>query len=222
MFPGPSSSCVTIHGGPSSRERVHSVKPFSTTGVDFAGPFSVTAYRARGAKAVKAYICLFVCFAVKAVHLELTFSLSTDAFWLHYDASFRDVVIVRCCLATVALILLGLIESSPSTWHSETEKIEWSFNPPSAPHFGGLWEAGVKACKTHLARVVGDHILSVEKFSTVLVQVEAILNSRPLCPLSSDPHDLEVLSPGHFLTTEALVSLPSPDLTSSRMNRLDR
>lgn len=84
---------------------------------------------------------------------------------------------------------------------SEQEQIAWSFNPPAAPHFGGLWETGVKSLKTHLKRVVGDQILlTVEEFVTVITQTEAILNSRPLCPTNSDPNDLGVLSPRHFLT----------------------
>ncbi|XP_024882128.1 uncharacterized protein LOC112461207, partial [Temnothorax curvispinosus] len=53
---------------------------------------------------------------------------------------------------------------------SGREQIQWSFNPLSAPHFGGLWEAGVKATKTHLKRVVGAQILTVEEFSTLLAQ----------------------------------------------------
>lgn len=105
---------------------------------------------------------------------------------------------------------------------ADEEKIKWSFNPPSAPHFGGLWEAGVKSFKTHLKRVVGDQILSIEEFSTVLAQIEAVLNSRPLCPLSTDPSDLEILSPGHFLTMEPLVSIPTSDLTPLLINRLSR
>ncbi|XP_024878123.1 uncharacterized protein LOC112458620 [Temnothorax curvispinosus] len=105
---------------------------------------------------------------------------------------------------------------------AEREKIKWSFNPPSAPHFGGLWEAGVKTFKTHLRRTVGDQVLSIEEFTTVLAQVEAVLNSRPLCPMSTDPADLEVLSPGHFLTMEPLVSVPTLDVTPLPMNRLSR
>ncbi|XP_024888882.1 uncharacterized protein LOC112465539 [Temnothorax curvispinosus] len=105
---------------------------------------------------------------------------------------------------------------------AEREKIKWSFNPPSAPQFGGLWEAGVKTFKTHLRRTVGDQVLSIEEFTTVLAQVEAVLNSRPLCPMSTDPADLEVLSPGHFLTMEPLVSVPTQDVTPLPMNRLSR
>ncbi|KMQ91587.1 hypothetical protein RF55_8527 [Lasius niger] len=105
---------------------------------------------------------------------------------------------------------------------AEQEKIAWSFNPPSAPHFGGLWKSGVKAIKTHLKRVIGDQILTIEEFNTLLAQVEAVLNSRPLCPLSSDPNDLGVLSPGHFLTLEPLVSVPHVDLELVPINRLSR
>ena len=59
----------------------------------------------------------------------------------------------------------------------------------------------------------------IEEFSTVLTQIKVVLNSRPLCPLSEDPFDLAVLSPGHFLTIEPLVSLPFAELSLMLMNR---
>ena len=102
------------------------------------------------------------------------------------------------------------------------EGIEWRFNPPSAPHFGGLWESGIKSVKSHLSRVIGNQVLTYEELSTFVVQVEAMLNSRPLCSLSSDPNDLNVLTPGHFLTLEPLTAPPDSDLTFSKINRLSR
>ncbi|CAD6229584.1 GSCOCG00012112001-RA-CDS [Cotesia congregata] len=66
----------------------------------------------------------------------------------------------------------------------------WKFNPPRAPHFGGKWEAAVKSIKFHLRRTIGDSLLTLEQYSTLLAQIEAILNSRPLTPLNEDPADL--------------------------------
>ncbi|XP_071652687.1 uncharacterized protein [Temnothorax longispinosus] len=74
-----------------------------------------------------------------------------------------------------------------------------SFIPPNAPHFGGLWEAAVKSAKYHMARIIGQAHLTFVEMQTVLCEVEAILNSRPLTQLSADPNDLAYLSPGHFL-----------------------
>ncbi|KAL0880978.1 hypothetical protein ABMA27_002135 [Loxostege sticticalis] len=104
----------------------------------------------------------------------------------------------------------------------ETERIAFVFNPAGAPHQGGLWEAGVKAVKTHLFRVIGNQTLTYEELNTLLAQVESILNSRPLCPLSSDPNDLSVLTPGHFLTLAPLTTVPTPDYTNVKINRLTR
>ncbi|KAJ3661517.1 hypothetical protein Zmor_005911 [Zophobas morio] len=101
--------------------------------------------------------------------------------------------------------------------------IKWHFNPPSAPHMGGLWEAGVKSFKSHLKRIVGEQLLTSEEFSAVLAQIEAVLNSRPLCPVSADnPEDLSVLTPGHFLTIGPLVAVPDEPLEAMRLNRLNR
>ena len=80
--------------------------------------------------------------------------------------------------------------------------------PPRAPHFGGLWETGVKAVKLHLKKIIGNKLLSHEEFLTLVVQIEAVLNSRPLLPMSSEPNDLESLTPGHFLIGTSPNSLP--------------
>ncbi|XP_071653643.1 uncharacterized protein [Temnothorax longispinosus] len=205
-------------------DRVNAVKAFSISGVDFAGPFSIVPRRARGASSFKTYVCLFVCFTTKATHLEVALSLSTDSFL----AALRRFVSRRgrCSLlySDCGTNFVGAArELEQHMCHAtERERIQWSFNPPSAPHFGGLWESNVKSFKTYLRRVVGDQTLSLEEFTTVLTQIESVLNSRPLCPLSTDLLDLEVLSPGHFLTMEPLVAVLSPDLTPLATSRLGR
>lgn len=98
---------------------------------------------------------------------------------------------------------------------------QWHFIPPHAPHFGGLWEAGVKSTKHHLKRILGETRIQHQPFNTMLTQIEAVLNSRPLCPLTADPDDLQVLTPGHFLIGRPLNVLPEPDYRFIKQNRLN-
>ncbi|XP_045454347.1 uncharacterized protein LOC123663725 [Melitaea cinxia] len=204
--------------------RVNQIKPFSVVGVDFGGPFRIKLGSHRGAKIDKAYLCLFVCLATKAVHLEVVSTLSAEGF----IAALRrfigrrgrcNVIHADCGTNFVGARnqLSALMERA-----SVAEKIDFKFNPPSAPHFGGVWEIQIKAAKTHLHRVVGDQVLTFEELTTLFVQIESILNSRPLYPLSSDPNDLTVLTPGHFLTLEPLTAVPDEDHTNTKLHRLNR
>ena len=102
------------------------------------------------------------------------------------------------------------------------EGIEWHLNLPHAPHFGGLWEGAVKSLKHHLRRVIRNQQLTFEELYTLLTQVESCLNSHPLTPLSSDPRDLNPLTPGHFLIGDALTALPQPNLRDITKTRLGR
>lgn len=103
-----------------------------------------------------------------------------------------------------------------------TEHINWHFNPPAAPHFGGLWEAGIRSVKGHLARTIGNQIVTFEECYTLLTIIEATLNSRPLCAMSSDITDINALTPAHFLTLEPVSPLPTPVFSQIEMNRLTR
>ena len=85
------------------------------------------------------------------------------------------------------------------SWSSQ-QGINWRFIPSRAPHFGGLWKAVARSKKFHLRRVIGDSPMTYEDLLTVLVEIEGCLNSRPLTSLSDVPADMEVLTPGHFLT----------------------
>ncbi|GFX36750.1 integrase catalytic domain-containing protein [Trichonephila clavipes] len=103
-----------------------------------------------------------------------------------------------------------------------SENIEWKFLPPKSPHFGGLWEAGVKSVKHHLKRAIGNLHFTFEEFETIMIQVEGILNSRPLTPLSSDADNFDVLTPGHFLIGRPITSISEPNLIDVNENRLSR
>ncbi|KAG5863119.1 hypothetical protein JTB14_014939 [Gonioctena quinquepunctata] len=134
-----------------------------------------------GSERVKCYMAVFECMATKAMHLELVSALSTEAFLL----TLKRFISRR-----------GI----PAVIHSDNA------TNYVVPIGGGLWEAAVKGAKQHLYRIIENSKLTFEELSTVLAQIEAILNSRPLCPISSDPKDLEVSTPGHFLIGRSLTS----------------
>ena len=98
--------------------------------------------------------------------------------------------------------------------------MSWHFIPPHSPHFGGLWEASVKLFKQHFIRTVGNTLLTYEQLQTYDIEIEAILTSHPLTPMSSDPNDLLPLSPGHFLIGASLTSFPQADYRSLRVNQM--
>lgn len=80
----------------------------------------------------------------------------------------------------------------------------------------------MKSVKTHLYKTIGNASLTYEELYTVLVRVEAILNSRPITPLSSDPTDFSVLTPSHFLIGHTPAALPEDDVSTTPPNRLTR
>ncbi|GFU82825.1 integrase catalytic domain-containing protein [Trichonephila clavipes] len=158
--------------------------------------------------AARVTACRVFSQVVKAIHLEIVSDLTTEAFL----AALKRFVARRG----------RPIEIHNDNGRNFVEQIEWNSNQPSAPHFGGLWEAGVKSLKYHLKRVIGNSILSHEEFLTLVVQVEAFFNSRPICPLSNDPNDVETLTLAHFLVGSSLVAVPDPDYIEIPMNRLSR
>ena len=215
--------------------RVQPARPFLTTGVDYAGPISLRLGSPRSKVLTKGYIVIFVCFVIKAIHIEVVTSLTTEAFL----AALRRFIARRGRPRTIYSDngtnfrgasnqmhhIYTMLQSSPQMATIQDflskEGCDWKFIP-HAPHFGGLWEAAVRSMKYHLRRTLGAKIVSYEELYTLLTEIEACLNSRPLCAVSNDPHESTYLSPGHFLIGQALTQLPSLDLTEVKVNRLTR
>nr|XP_049702535.1 uncharacterized protein LOC126055847 [Helicoverpa armigera] len=209
-------------------ERTYSMFPFYTCGVDFAGPFTISSRKGRGSQSSKCYLCLFVCLSTKAIHLELVSSLSSDAFILslkRFISRRGKPSVIYCDNGTnfrganneMCRVLRSNRKCTDN--FANDNGIKFVFSPAYSPHFGGIWEAGVKSAKFHLKRTAGKASLTFEELATLLAQVEAILNSRPLSPLSSDPTDPTPLTPGHFLVGRPLTSLPSAPINTKSPNR---
>ena len=202
--------------------RVSPCRPFANVGIDYAGPFVLKESGRRNARTFKGYFCLFVCMSTKAVHLEPVSELSTGAFLATFDRFVSRRGLCRAVYSDCGTNFLGAsrhLGEVTEFWRTKDvqrdigcklaqRSVEWNFIPPGAPHFGGLWESGVKRVKFHLTRVIGERPLTYEEFATVLCKIEAILNSRPLSPPSADLEDLDYLTPGHFLIGAPLLSVP--------------
>lgn len=213
--------------------RVTPTRPFLNSGVDYAGPFQLRTWRGRAVRMYKGYIVVFVCFSTSAVHLELTTDYTTQGFL----AAFRRFIRRRGRCSTLTsdcgTNFIGTDELR-RLFHAASKETAnlahllaangttWKFNPPAAPHFGGKWEAAVKSTKFHLRRVSGDTVLTYEELSTLLIQVETVLNSRSLTPLSDDPDDVNTLTPAHFLVGESLIVVPELSLDDVQISRLSR
>ncbi len=91
----------------------------------------------------------------------------------------------------------------------QQRNIIWKFQPPNAPHMSGVWERLVKTVKRALKAVLGEALVSDDVLATTLVEIEGIFNSRPVCKLSDDPRDEDVLTPNHFLMQRKVMNLPS-------------
>ncbi|XP_011858530.1 PREDICTED: uncharacterized protein LOC105556071 [Vollenhovia emeryi] len=213
--------------------RVNISRPFSKVGVDYCGPLFVRDRVKRNSKQYKAYVAIFVCMATKAVHIELVEDMTTEAFIGTLKRFIARRGLPSDIYSDNGRNFVGAEREIRQLFddaefkrriHETTAKegISWHFIPARAPHFGGLWEAAVKAMKRHLKRTVGAASLTVTEMITVLSQTEAILNSRPLTPMSDDPRDLEALTPGHFLIGSAMKSLPQSGVLDIPINRLSR
>lgn len=215
--------------------RVTPSRAFKSSGVDYAGPINIRTSKGRGHHAYKGYICLFVCMVTRAVHIEVVSDLTTQGFlsafkrfvarrghctdiWSDNGTNFvggsRELrTLVASESAGLTEEVAAALANNGTTWH---------FIPPHSPNFGGLWEAGIKSVKTHLRKVLGNSTLTYEELSTLLTQVEACLNSRPLSRLESESDSENILTPGHFLVGEPLLTAPDHNYETSTVSSLRR
>ena len=183
------------------------LRTFDRIGVDYDGPFLTK--QGRGKSKAKRYLCLFTCLATRAVHLEIAYALDTSSFLNAFTRMTARRGMPSYVVSDNGTNFVGaekelqeLVQTFDQdkivTKTTQKRPIEWKFNPPSASHFGGVFEILIKSAKKALKAIVGDTAVSDEELHTAIYGVEGLLNSRPITYVSSDPNDLVPLTPNHF------------------------
>nr|XP_055027021.1 uncharacterized protein LOC129416681 [Misgurnus anguillicaudatus] len=186
---------------------------FYSTGIDCFGPFQVKF----GRRCEKRWGILYKCLTTKAVHIELLSSLDSDSFLM----SLRRFIARRGkpheILSDHGTNFKGGNTELQNAFnalqpslkeHLDSQQIHFRLNPPNAPHFGGSWERDVKSIKTALRTSLGSQSVPEEVLTTVLVEIEGILNSRPLGYVSSDVADIDPVTPNSLLMGRLSSALP--------------
>ena len=136
------------------------VAPFTNTGVDYFGPFQVTIGRTKE----KRYGVLFTCLAIRAVHLEIAHSLSTDSMIMALRRMMARRGKPKKILSDDGTNFIGARRILAEAWaeldqdeiqqRTSAERIEWEFIPSGSPHMGGAWERLVRSVKTALEAIM--------------------------------------------------------------------
>ena len=213
----------------------HKLKPFDNVGLDFAGPFDIKMGRGKTRK--KVYVLVLTCMVIRGVHLEATGGMDT----VHVINAISRFVDVRGVPATITsdnqtsfrkadkeitewfknVDWVAVQSATGLGFRPNSDGIDWHFNPPNASHFGGIFEIIVKALKRALKVIIGRCDLDEEAFRTTVSKVAFMLNNRPIQP-SGSIHDLEPLTPNHFIFSDLANSVFPPDFPEDARTSLDR
>ena len=192
--------------------------PFESTGIDYFGPLMVK----RGRSQVKRYGCVFTCLTMRAVHLEVAHSLDAESFLCAFSRFTARRGLPKNIYSDNGTNFVGacgaLKEEFKKIQSDEAQRkiydrlrvkeVKWHFNPPLASHAGGIWERLIRSVRRILAALTNEQAIDDETLLTLLVEVERILNDRPLCRGEGQIDDLDPLTPSKLLLLRANSCLP--------------
>ena len=187
------------------------MNPFQVTGVDFTGALYVRTPNGE----CKVYICLFTCAVSRAIHLEIVTDLTVESFLYAFRRFAGRRSVPQLLLSDNGSTFLAAAEELKTLFQSvelsealAQKGTEWRFIPKRAPWFGGFWEHLIGLTKTSLKKTLGRTYATLESLQTIVVEIEAHHNDRPLTYVSSDIGDPEPITPSHLLHGRRIVTLP--------------
>ena len=192
--------------------RVQQVAPFQVTGIDYTGAINV---KGVNKEEEKAYILLFTCTVTRGIHLEVVQDMSCDTF-IH---AFRRFCSRRgfpqmllsdnaTTFHSGAKVLQELMENEKVINWMTTVKCEWKFIPVKAPWYGAIWERCIGIVKAGIKKVLWRALVTVEELKTVLLELEAAINDRPLSYVYSDLNEPLPVSPSLLMYGRQLRTFP--------------
>ncbi len=191
--------------------RVNEKHAFSSVGIDFAGPLYVKS-RSSGSK--KVYLTLFTCGVSRALHLELVPDLSMESFLLCFRRfvsrrGIPDLIVTDNAKTFKAASrrLAELFNSHAVRSFLNDKRIHWHYNMSKAPWYGGFYERLIRCVKSSMKKCIGSVQLTYDELQTVVIEIKAVLNSRPLTYLYENELE-QALTPSHLIIGRRLLSLP--------------
>uniref|UniRef100_A0A914IHH6 Integrase catalytic domain-containing protein n=1 Tax=Globodera rostochiensis TaxID=31243 RepID=A0A914IHH6_GLORO len=188
------------------KERVNEARPFHHTGVDYFGPLKVR----QGQETVKIYVALFTCLVIRAIHLEVAEDYSAEAFLRTFRRFTARRGVPALIMSDQGTNFVAGSKAIREAWtdtllpaHSQQQLaqqgVNWIFNTSHAPWKGGTWERLIGITKNALRRSVGRNLLTLDEFGTLICEIEAIVNHRPITFESDEDPTYTALRPVHFL-----------------------
>ena len=166
----------------------------------------------RGKRRQKRYLCLFTCLSCRAVHLEIAFAMDTDSFLNAFYRMVNRRGLPKEIISDNGTNFVGaekelrqlvqLLDQDRIMASTSNRGVKWHFNPPYAPHFGGVHETMIKSAKKAIQAILGCADITDEELITAFTGAEALINSRPLTYRSANPKDNTPLTPNHFNETD--------------------
>ena len=201
------------------QDRVSKSEPFQSIGLDYLGPILVK----KGRERVKFWVCLFTCLAIRAIHLEWIRNLTASQFLCCFRRFFarrgkpRHIISDNASQFKLTAKVLDrqwqqVIDSDEVLYYCSSENISWKFITEAAPWQGGFYERLVGLVKRALRKSIGRQLLDWDELATLLTEIEAIINTRPLTYVFEDFESGFSLTPAHFLSHHAHLGVSGPTL----------
>ena len=194
---------------PLPQDRVNLSTPFQACGIDYAGPLKVK----ENNSVTSAYVLLFVCATTRAVHAEVTETLTTAEFILAF----------RKFAARFEVPKLICSDNAKTFRKAATIlKVDWRFLPPRAPWWGGFYERFCQLIKRPLRKVINGALVTKKELECLLAEIQKVVNLRPLTTPSDDPKDPNPITPAGLLGQSYSPEDPSVELDQRQLTNRQR